>query len=1152
MKSPDSPQPEWKELVPPPSVARIEGFVRAVSQEGRELVRPVPLPLGGSGVESARLAAGIAGRFGGVAFDPLLRFRALIDGYLIRLAELDEFSNWLVLMRTPPEAPPEEIEEPVWRPREESSEVVELPVRPRTRRRSDAAHPSAVDRPEPRQPENQKTPTEDRAAEHVEPRLDHAPNSRGDQPPPMPPKRRPVASASPSVAEREGGIPLRRMLERGAKGLASANLGLAGMVIGSQIPNVQAIAAPVASQIPEMSPLLREIFVPVGGSSSPRWPLGFPRMSNAPERSLDLTLPSPALGSAHPAEPVGDGFEPHPEVRPDYRIPNRETGDDLGRHSDDLGSKPRAERTPEEDTIRAKARDLARDIPKDLASRHSETPQPPPSPRPGNGFSGTVAAVGLFGAGLVAGLLVRHREKAPSPTPKPTDLPVDGNEKVGKDKDEEKSSSSRRKMGRANGARQDASPAYRELPDEPTSRFAEPRGADIAEGRDRTLARGILSLGESIAERGRLWSSTALAVGSWPTGEAPVIGPHSPSLAPMSLVSISSVSGPFGTRSGEPASAAFQPIAFHLRGMGKGGDAPPDLETAPASTFRQPRESLDPAYGELTLVAPPIRVASRQAEAAGSAVQFDWGSLATGAGELDASSLASLQAVLPEGAQAIYPALPTGSLGTGGINLRLSRPLLTRLLSAGYGSSRAATAAENLARRPSSGIARPASASLVPYRAPAGSRAASMFAEEASGTDPAGPGALGEAGAGQAKRGGVLDFLGVPVRMAPSLGGRSDLRDEVAVRNTAKDLHAGKAVDPEKFGSLQRRLFTGNRGVEVEPDKAAWRKAAPEFRLKSAEPMAILAPDARKPMFPPPSAAHEGVDGSTDDTVPRTDHPPRRRAEVPGMTRSAEASPFLPAPLAKGGGQETRLPGTGQAERRGNFAAPVVTPHLPRVTSPAVYEERPPHAVTPPPAAPTPAERFVGNVVGRTAAPNVLSSQPGKTKTTVPAAAPRPTRFALPTPGDADSDAGAVDIPRPRLALPPSPSGSSSTKARTYTPSKDPGDNASQPTSTRSFTPLVPAFRPSTRSEPTASPSPTPIARPDLLYAASPSRTSVQTSRGGSASGSERGAKPIESNRRTGETKRETPKEDVGMLAGEVWSILRRRLHHEAERRGRF
>jgi len=286
---------------------------------------------------------------------------------------------------------------------------------------------------------------------------------------------------------------------------------------------------------------------------------------------------------------------------------------------------------------------------------------------------------------------------------------------------------------------------------------------------------------------------------------------------------------------------------------------PPTAAAAGARIGHRPvpdGRMVDPLLGQVTLIAPPLNIASAQSEQGGAAVRMDWAMLARGAGTLDAGGLARLKAALPVGTQAIYPALPPGSGGPNGVNLALAPALLGDLLGQGYGPGAVGLAAEAAGRGAAAtggtSPAMPLPAKLVPTeKRPAGTAGGllgtGIGADGATASKPAG--ALEEAGGGTARRGGVLDFLGMPVRLAPSLGGRSELAQETAARGGGLTTGAmtPQTLRPNDFAALRQRLFPAFQSVTTEPDRDAWRKAAPDFGLRDSEPTTLLAPDARAP-----------------------------------------------------------------------------------------------------------------------------------------------------------------------------------------------------------------------------------------------------------------------------------------------------------------
>lgn len=315
--------------------------------------------------------------------------------------------------------------------------------------------------------------------------------------------------------------------------------------------------------------------------------------------------------------------------------------------------------------------------------------------------------------------------------------------------------------------------------------------------------------------------------------EGTIIAPGAPSYA-----------GPLAPRpiSGTVATALDAlPLTQDLLSAGRRPMPRPGASLAASGILPAP---LHPRLGEVTVISPPMAVASAQAERTGAAVAFDWPTLARAAGPLDQSGLTRLREALPAGAQALYPALPRQELPAGAVNLRLAPSLLKPLLTQAYGSDAAGIAGSAAAMASATAPLPPANqpllGRLVPAARPSGSAVAVLPTPSVT---PGG--ALMEAGAGQARRSAMLDFLGVPVRLAPSLGGRAELRDELAARGIATQGAPAQVIRPHVFGAFRQEVLPGMRTVQAEPDRTAWRKAAPHFGLRDAEPATVLSPDAR-------------------------------------------------------------------------------------------------------------------------------------------------------------------------------------------------------------------------------------------------------------------------------------------------------------------
>jgi len=350
-----------------------------------------------------------------------------------------------------------------------------------------------------------------------------------------------------------------------------------------------------------------------------------------------------------------------------------------------------------------------------------------------------------------------------------------------------------------------------------------------------------------------------------PPGSQPVPAGHEASAAGLSprglaaLGAVPALAGEVAARSLTGASPAGPLTVMppgtlprrNVMGSVSGAEYQPMLKGLGSEKAVQTPIPADPLLGQITLVSPPVQVASQASEQAGSAVAFGVKHLAKGTGALDASGLAMLKNALPPGAQAIYPALPQGQLGPQAVNLPLAPSLLNQILT-GYGPQAAAmtgtlaSAASSAASAHAAGAGGAMPAKIVPTAQRPTDASSGPLAGHAS----SGPGSLAHAGAAGASTGGALGFLGMPVRLAPSLSGDANVKQAAEAR---KVLPAGAAaiVRPNEFTALRNKVFTGMNTVHAEPDKTAWRQAAPSFGLRDAEPHTILSPDARvKPPHP--------------------------------------------------------------------------------------------------------------------------------------------------------------------------------------------------------------------------------------------------------------------------------------------------------------
>lgn len=270
------------------------------------------------------------------------------------------------------------------------------------------------------------------------------------------------------------------------------------------------------------------------------------------------------------------------------------------------------------------------------------------------------------------------------------------------------------------------------------------------------------------------------------------------------------------------------------------------MEVQDKGVAAQPKGAIARAeLAEVTLIAPPMQVASEQSEVAGTGVAFSWRRLASGIGELDEAGLAHLSRTTPPGAELIFPAIHRDSLGPNAVNLRLDRGFATRLIES-YGVANASAVAHRsavLSRLQTSPLSVPTlHGRIVPVKDPIG-HSPDLLGESPSGQT----GALGEVGKGQATRGATLGFLGIPVRIAPSLAARADVAAEVAVRQEVDAASNKFMVRPKDFAGIRDRVLTGFQSVTAEPDEGDWRKAAPRYGLAASKPASLLAPDIRKP-----------------------------------------------------------------------------------------------------------------------------------------------------------------------------------------------------------------------------------------------------------------------------------------------------------------
>jgi hypothetical protein len=620
--------------------------------------------------------------------------------------------------------------------------------------------------------------------------------------------------------------------------------------------------------------------------------------------------------------------------------------------------------------------------------------------------------------------------------------------------------------------------------------------------------------------------------------------------------------------------AGFMAAATQRAADGRGSGAQDQPRPLAPGTLLE-----NPYLGQMTLIAPPLRVASEEAEDSGTAVAFNWETLTKGQGALDARGLAALRRALPDDAQLIYPALPKGQLPAGAVNLRLAQPTVAHLLEAGYGVPAGAEVAARAVSGTVASIgatpqAMPLTGQIVPGKRPAGTKASILPSREEK---PGGE--LPQIGTRQAKRGGALDFLGLPVSLAPSLGGRSEVREAVS-SNVARDKIA-KTIRPNVFGPLRHSLFPSFQSIEAEPDRQAWEKAAPSFGLRDSKPMTVLAPQARAPMVTLSTSLPQI--GGEQPPAPGT-FPQMHIAEAAPVQRTVEAFggmpriPMLSPPTVSGGASglmPSRTPASlpWSAERAHSFSGggqpvhqfrPISGPSIgPSASAPAppaapgalprgTFGESPAVSLRPAsspasgllPAIGAPAFSPINQPRTTAPAPPVFAGAPatpshpgpmpsfGSPGGAHPASRiPQRQPISMPSISLPESAAmlsfpppvgGGVDIPMPTMHLPAPPSVTS------------PGSGMRARTNLVSRAPAM-LYTP---------PAPRVMTAPLAL------QRSVET--GHVQSEAQAAARPA-AGQGANRTEREGQQgAEISLLATEVWSILKQRLATEAIRRGRW
>lgn len=322
---------------------------------------------------------------------------------------------------------------------------------------------------------------------------------------------------------------------------------------------------------------------------------------------------------------------------------------------------------------------------------------------------------------------------------------------------------------------------------------------------------------------------------------------------------------------------------FSARLHGEEGNAQPAVRPlAPGSLLE------NPSLGQLTLIAPSLKVATEDIERRGGAVAFDWAALRKGHNTLDERGLLALRKALPADTQLIYPALPPNRLPAGGVNLRLAQPMVAGLLTAGYGvpaySGLAGQAVGSaVAATGGTPVAATLPGTLVLAKRPVGQTA--IFAPTLDNLQ-----VLHRDDGKQSTRGGTFDFLGLPITFAPVVGGRSDLREAVPSRMLSSP--AAETIRPAVFTPLRQAAFSTFPSVEVKPDVPAWTKAAPLIGSQTLRPAVVstAVPGTHEPAIPVPSSLP--VNSAPPAVVRQT-----TSASLPtGSLFSHSQPPLMPSP----------------------------------------------------------------------------------------------------------------------------------------------------------------------------------------------------------------------------------------------------------------
>ncbi|MBS1720464.1 MAG: hypothetical protein JST35_08475 [Armatimonadetes bacterium] len=369
-----------------------------------------------------------------------------------------------------------------------------------------------------------------------------------------------------------------------------------------------------------------------------------------------------------------------------------------------------------------------------------------------------------------------------------------------------------------------------------------------------------------------LWGSTgglglfaagmAMNMGEGETGLTPFVAPRlGPSAlgAPYHFANLRQVAGlglvPAVSGQGGPASM----IPFN----GVGATAGPG-QVINRQLYGGMNDMMRPEYGQVTIVARPVVVASAASEAAGSGVSFAVESLAAGAGPLTPASLMLLSRVLPAGAHAIYPALPREALMPGQANVPVTPGVAQMLMSEGMGVSDLTLASQAASMGVSESITASGPTGVLPGQwTPVGLPSGGypgLMPPTAAGQ----PTLLDQAADTGFRTGGSFDFLGLPVRWSTMVTQDGEV---LAAQQVHSAMLQGESpatpIRPDDFVTLRSALFGRFHGIELSPDRAGWAAAAPSFGLRDTQLKTLLSPDARV-NYPNIGGPLPQLDGSTD------------------------------------------------------------------------------------------------------------------------------------------------------------------------------------------------------------------------------------------------------------------------------------------------